>query len=654
MLPGVKETYTLLSVVFRELRGGEGYIEFVHDSGNLNYSKAFHKGVNILESLETFRQAIEASIEGLSTIYDKCNIAFIPGLVLPRRLHKRTGKDEVVSVASWILEIEPTKSEKEELKRKKIIPFVLENEASRKKLAELLDSVLSVLPQDLSNAIHLAYVTGGGVNLVFKFSRPLVKHEIVVVNEKLVDLVKDLRRRYSLPIDESASLYHPQRTCFKNYKYDFYPYILDLGEFGFRAAGGYIDVDDLLSTTVCIQKGSKVEIEQIRKEVEENTNRRARASGFDFKELLDEIRRQADIPSLFGIPHKEYIKYYACHCPFHQPDKNPSFIVYKNPDCQIAIDFHDGRIYDVFSLAQELWGLDFKEAVKTLAEMLSLPVDRDLFFEKIQTEKKKKKEKEEGLARELEIASGVEDFMKEVGLNPDKVEIVRYGEGASEWFVKIEVMSPHGPVSVVLKSNDFANPSSLERNLKIATLNPVISIPGDSVKEKKEFCSVWLSRLIDIANQNNTVKTDDVTMKLLNAMVKELIVDYRNNMLDRFQYKLTGGRGITQDENSYYVGYEFLLSFIKRKGTIGSVSNYAITRTLRKIGIEEVEFEGVLSFKINKGQLGIPDESEIMKFVETVVQEAEQSSDIEAALESSVNESAQTHQEEDEEELFEF
>ncbi|MEM2281866.1 MAG: phage/plasmid primase, P4 family, partial [Candidatus Bathyarchaeia archaeon] len=44
--------------------------------------------------------------------------------------------------------------------------------------------------------------------------------------------------------------------------------------------------------------------------------------------------------------------YYYCHCPFHSPDKNPSFAVHKQKF--YGIDYHDGKVYSLKDLSKAL------------------------------------------------------------------------------------------------------------------------------------------------------------------------------------------------------------------------------------------------------------------------------------------------------------
>jgi len=45
---------------------------------------------------------------------------------------------------------------------------------------------------------------------------------------------------------------------------------------------------------------------------------------------------------------KDHGKYITYHCPFHPPDRHPSFVVYR--DKWVAIDFHDGQKYSMKKL----------------------------------------------------------------------------------------------------------------------------------------------------------------------------------------------------------------------------------------------------------------------------------------------------------------
>ena len=62
-------------------------------------------------------------------------------------------------------------------------------------------------------------------------------------------------------------------------------------------------------------------------------------------EILKELKNRGKLAEDRG-------SYIRAHCPFHEPDNNPSFAIYRNTF--LAIDFHDWKVYSLKELAKEL------------------------------------------------------------------------------------------------------------------------------------------------------------------------------------------------------------------------------------------------------------------------------------------------------------
>src|SRR5438128_726426 len=93
-------------------------------------------------------------------------------------------------------------------------------------------------------------------------------------------------------------------------------------------------------------------------------------------ELLDRVKSTVDIVRTVG----EYVKLkraspqrYQGLCPFHQ-EKTPSFSVYV--DKQRYKCFGCGQSGDVVQFVQEMQGVTFWEALKSLAEQNGIPIPR--------------------------------------------------------------------------------------------------------------------------------------------------------------------------------------------------------------------------------------------------------------------------------------
>ena len=80
----------------------------------------------------------------------------------------------------------------------------------------------------------------------------------------------------------------------------------------------------------------------------------------ELAEIEERVARRRDVLSkvlkmLEEYKAKEYSNYIAYHCFIHPPDKNPSFVFYKNT--RLFIDWHDGKRYSAWELFEILKGL---------------------------------------------------------------------------------------------------------------------------------------------------------------------------------------------------------------------------------------------------------------------------------------------------------
>src|SRR5437868_6564182 len=91
------------------------------------------------------------------------------------------------------------------------------------------------------------------------------------------------------------------------------------------------------------------------------------------KTFTEEVKGQADIVRIVSdyVSLKKRGKNYLANCPFHT-EKTPSFNV--NPAMQIFHCFGCKVGGDVFSFVMQIEHCDFVQAVKTVAEKLSIPV----------------------------------------------------------------------------------------------------------------------------------------------------------------------------------------------------------------------------------------------------------------------------------------
>lgn len=120
------------------------------------------------------------------------------------------------------------------------------------------------------------------------------------------------------------------------------------------------------------------------------------------------VKERLDIAEVIG----EYVKLekagqsFKARCPFHN-EKTPSFFV--SPHRQTYYCFGCGAKGDVFTFVEEIDGLDFREALKTLAERAGVELEYNVGTKLARSEKDK-------LHEVLEVAT--QFFEKRLGDNP--------------------------------------------------------------------------------------------------------------------------------------------------------------------------------------------------------------------------------------------
>ncbi len=129
---------------------------------------------------------------------------------------------------------------------------------------------------------------------------------------------------------------------------------------------------------------------------------------------------------------------FKARCPFHQ-EKTPSFFV--SPGRNSYYCFGCGAKGDIFTFVQEMEGLDFREALKMLADKAGVTIDSTKL-----SRTPAEKEKEARLYEALDAAASFfesnlagtggkasRDYLKERGLNEDTISSFRIGFAPDEW-----------------------------------------------------------------------------------------------------------------------------------------------------------------------------------------------------------------------------
>lgn len=143
---------------------------------------------------------------------------------------------------------------------------------------------------------------------------------------------------------------------------------------------------------------------------------------------------------------------YRARCPFHA-ERTPSFFV--SPDRGTYHCFGCNQGGDIFSFLQEIEGLDFKGALKVLAEKAGVPLVYS---------KSEKKDDTDRLFELLEVATiyysshltdEVKKYLKERGLSEGTIQTFRLGFAGNEW----------GALSEYVRAKKFSEREILEAGL---------------------------------------------------------------------------------------------------------------------------------------------------------------------------------------------
>jgi DNA primase len=134
--------------------------------------------------------------------------------------------------------------------------------------------------------------------------------------------------------------------------------------------------------------------------------------------IVDEIISRADIVDVVAkyVPLKKSGVNFSGCCPFHH-EKTPSFIV--SPQKQIFKCFGCGVGGNVFSFIQEIEKVDFRDAVKLLAEQLHIDMTQyqKTSFQQYRHDEKEKMKRIHQLAQEF--------FTDHLQKNPEALQYLK-------------------------------------------------------------------------------------------------------------------------------------------------------------------------------------------------------------------------------------
>lgn len=152
---------------------------------------------------------------------------------------------------------------------------------------------------------------------------------------------------------------------------------------------------------------------------------------------VETIKERLDIAEIVG----EHVKLakagqsYKGRCPFHN-EKTPSFFV--SPARQSYYCFGCGAKGDIFTFVEETEGLDFKEALKVLAERAGVELKRYTPQSSVERSEKEKilealEAAEDFFREELEKNPEAEKYIKSRGISTDSVKDWNLGYAPAEW-----------------------------------------------------------------------------------------------------------------------------------------------------------------------------------------------------------------------------
>lgn len=192
--------------------------------------------------------------------------------------------------------------------------------------------------------------------------------------------------------------------------------------------------------------------------------------------------------------------YIYCHCPFHGPDRNPSFAI--NKQKLYAVDYHDGKVYNLKQLAQalgvKLHGGKRRFNPKPLAELVEQAKPIEYICEPLVPK------------RSVVMLAGKAGVGKSMVALHFAHEIACGGE----IFGRFEVSTP----SKVLLIDEENNPSVLKQRAELMGLNPLTDIDclvlegfrlSEDIDQLESMLSSGNYRVVIVDNWTDTSLVDE-------------------------------------------------------------------------------------------------------------------------------------------------
>lgn len=333
---------TLFGVKFPEERPEDEFVEIVYDNivedeeGNIGSDRVFNNAYHVTcpEELEAFLERHDGRV----------NITICQATRRPEKVNTRTGQKHVVRQRAIILDIEDPGNHKSKRKPEEV--------------RKLISEVKEKLPENIRQAIRYEAYTGGGGQLCIALSRWLKNDGETNEIEQVYTWLKKQLSHIKFIDPTSFNYAQPQRLIGTvNVKWGVRTFFFDINE-----NAKPLDVDEIIAYCKAEQ-----EIEQYTAtRIEENKGKIK-----NLREAIKEIKKRVRFSDL-GITGKNYGNYSSVNCPFHKPDNKPSFVIYHNPDGDLAIDYHNDERYDVIKFYETFYCKSFIEAIKELSEKVGI------------------------------------------------------------------------------------------------------------------------------------------------------------------------------------------------------------------------------------------------------------------------------------------
>ena len=183
------------------------------------------------------------------------------------------------------------------------------------------------------------------------------------------------------------------------------------------------------------------------------------------EQILEEIQGKSDIAEVIGsyIPLKRAGRNFKANCPFHK-EKTPSFMV--SPSKQIFHCFGCGAGGNVFHFVMKFEGMEFPDAVRTLAERagVELPRFTRSEFEQSAYAIQIYKVNEfaasyyRGTLLKTEAGKRAAEYLKKRGVNEETIEQAKLGYAADAWDGFVNFAKSKGFESALLERSGLIIP----------------------------------------------------------------------------------------------------------------------------------------------------------------------------------------------------